>query len=536
MTQLFRAAAPFAVPGTIARARGTTPDPRRQRRRHQPRCFAGAAALLCVGVLAGCADQLTSVPPPGIRGPALATASGYEQQYVVPYHPNSATDGSDDFPWTQSSITVPRAGRYRLRVQGSISSTVNPVFPNVCGGNAGIPTAEPTGTYGPMGKLIADVGNVMQVRVYTGQLPYSRFNQGFGFTTVDAQTMETVVTLPAGASLWTMFSGYSAWTWCGQYYPHYLFSGTHTLTATELAGATLECKGANGDTIVERGQAMRCALRSESPFRVLSRRAIGTGFTISEQPLTSHAAGTEHVWEGPAAASTQVQMVAEITEGGTTRQNTYTASFTVRPRTWPKLHLDPPVVTIGLRGAMTAYPNGTWGNGGPDMDQATLNAIPVTRPAAGPNTGVAFLTNPWPGVEFSIFLHPAMYNNPGNPTSPSQQWHVDQNGVGSGNCTQSLFAIMVPFAERHEGSTQASNSHFGITQNWYNNNNFEQNLEQIYKQTPRDVDVRKAAYDEFVRVHNTGTYNALHATFDAAETPAFMAAIGCTMDFNPGDP
>lgn len=496
---------------------------------------AALAALVGLPTLAGCADQLTSATPPGIHGPALATSPGYQQQYVVPYQPNSATDGADDFPWTQSSITVPRAGKYRLRVQGSIAVTVNPVFPNVCGGDVGIPSSEPTGTYGPMGKFISGVGNVMQVRVYTAQLPYSRFTQGFGFTTVDAQTMETEVSLPAGASLWTMFSGYSAWTWCGEYYPHYLFSGTHTLTVTELAGATLECKGANGDTIVERGQTVRCALRSENPFKVLTRRATGTGFVVSESPGTSHAAGTEHVWEGPAVATSQVQMVAEITESGTTQQKTFSARFTVRPRDWPKLHLDPPVVTIGLRGPMTAYPNGVWGNGGPDMNQATLNAIPVTHPAAGPNTGVAFLTNPWPGVEFSIFLHPAMYNNPGS-TSPSQKWHADQNGVGSGNCTQSLFGIMVPFAERHEGATQAANSHFGITQNWYNNNNFEQDLEQIYKQSPRDVDVRRAAYDEFVRLHNTGTYNSLHAAFDATETPAFMAAIGCTMDFNLGDP
>lgn len=533
MTQLFRAAAPAAVPGTTARACGTTPIPHGLARGPLPRCVARATSLLALAGLAGCADTLTeparSAPPPRIA----ASGSEFQAQYSIPIAPTSYKSA---LPWTSTGIVVPRTGKYRLRVQGMVTSAANPAYPGTCIG-AGSPDPDDIGSWGPPGKN-PEFGTSSELRVSVFTQAVSSGHPGFNYNTIDPATVETEQQLQAGSTVWVARNELSGYVYCGAGTETgmYVLSGSQILTVTELPPATLECKGANGDTLVERGQTVRCALRSRNSFRVLTRRASGTGFVVAEAPGTSHAAGTEHVWEGPAVATSQVEMVAEITENGTTTQGTYTASFTVKPRVWPKLHLDPPVVTIGLRGPMTPYPNGVWGNGGPDMNQATLNAIPVTRPAAGPNTGVAFLTNPWPGVEFTIFLHPAMYNNPGTPASPSQQWHVDQNGVGSGSCTQSLFAIMAPFAERHEGVTQAANSHFGITQTWYNNNNFEQDLEQIYKQSPRDVDVRRAAYNEFTRLHNTGTYNSLHATFDAAETPAFMAAIGCSMDFNLGDP
>jgi hypothetical protein len=462
------------------------------------------------------------------------STTGYTGQYTVPYHPNSHITGSDDTPWTQSSITVPRAGRYRLRVQGSITSTLNPVFP-VCSGTGGIPPSEPTGTFGPMGRRLSS-GDVMQVRVYTGQLPYSAFNQGFGFTAIDAQTMEAEVTLAAGASLWTMYSGWKAWTWCGGvYYPHYLFSGTHTLTVTELAGATLECKGPDGSTTVERGQTVRCVLRSEGQFRVLTRRATATGLTLAESPGTSHAAGTEHVWEGPAVASTQVEMVAEITQGGTTEQKTLSASFTIKPRDWPRLTLSAPSVTVGLRGRMQAYPsNGVLGNARPFIPVATMNALPVTRPATGPNTGLAFLKDPLPAVSHSIYIHPALTNSPSTPPTPAQTWRMDQDGSPSGTCTQSMFGILTPFVNRHEGVTQASNSHWGITARFYRDTDVEQRFEELTGNVTEEV-LRRSAGTLFASVHNTGAHKTQQDAFDTSDYATINTALGCLVDNNPSD-
>jgi hypothetical protein len=287
---------------------------------------------------------------------------------------------------------------------------------------------------------------------------------------------------------------------------------------------------------VERGQSVRCAMTPDKPYRVVSRRATGSGFTIEETPGSSHGANTEFVWEGPAVATSRVRVVLQVTnDNGSTEQKTYNADFRVQERNWPKLQLNAPSVTIGLRGNMTAYPaNGVMGNARPEMNVGAVNAMPVTRPTAGPNTGLAFLTNPWPAVDHTIFLHPAMYNNPTTPPTPSQVWHVDQNGQGSGTCTQAMFAILEPFASRHEGVTQASNSHWGITQRFYQNSDSEQRLERIFRNTADAGVVRQAAYDEWVRLHS-GTHQNQQAAFDAAEYPALAAAIGCTLDNNPND-
>ena len=288
---------------------------------------------------------------------------------------------------------------------------------------------------------------------------------------------------------------------------------------------------------VERGQNVRCAMTPDKPYTVVSRRATGSGFTITETPGTSHAANTEFVWEGPAVADTRVRVVLTVTEAnGSTQSKTYNADFDVRARDWPKLTLNAPQVTRGLRGTMTAYPaNGVMGNARPEMNIATVNAIPVTRPAAGPNIGLSFMTNPWPAVDHTIFLHPAMYNDPANPTSPSQIWHADQNGTPAGTCTQAMFGILEPFASRHEGATQAANSHWGITQRFYQNSNSEQRLEEIFRNTADPGVVRQAAYDEWVRLHS-GTHASQQQAFDGTEYPLLAAAIGCIVDNNPNNP
>lgn len=288
---------------------------------------------------------------------------------------------------------------------------------------------------------------------------------------------------------------------------------------------------------VERGQTVRCAMTPDKPYTVVSRRATGSGFTIQETPGTAHAANTEFVWEGTAVADTRVRVVLQVTESnGSTQNKTYNADYDVRDRDWPKLTLNAPQVTVGLRGTMQAYPaNGVMGNARPEMNIAALNVVPVTRPLTGPNIGLMFLTNPWPAVDHTIFLHPAMYNNPGNPTSPSQIWHADQNGTPGGTCTQAMFGILEPFAQRHEGATQAANSHWGITRAFYQNSNSEQRLEKIYRATTDAGVVRQAAYDEWVRLHS-GTHDSQQQAFDGTEYPALSAAIGCTLDNNPNNP
>lgn len=288
---------------------------------------------------------------------------------------------------------------------------------------------------------------------------------------------------------------------------------------------------------VERGQTVRCAMTPDKAHTVVSRRATGRGFTIEETPGTSHAANTEFVWEGRAVADTRVRVVLRVAEdNGSTQNKTYNADFRVTERDWPKLTLNAPQVTIGLRETMTPYPgNGVMGNARPEMNLPALNVVPVTRPTTGPNIGLMFLTNPWPAVDHTIFLHPALYNNPATPPSDPQVWHADQNGTPGGTCTQAVFGILEPAVRRHEGTTQAANSHWGITQRFYQNSDSEQRLEEIYRQTTDAGVVRQAAYDEWLRLHR-GTHASQQAAFDATDTPAIINSLGCTLDFNRNNP
>jgi hypothetical protein len=90
------------------------------------------------------------------------------------------------------------------------------------------------------------------------------------------------------------------------------------------------------------------------------------------------------------------------------------------------------------------------------------------------------------------------------------------------------------FVERHEGVTQASNSHWGITSRFYLNSNAEQRLERLYRQADAYA-LRADAFTEFVNLHNTSSHAQQHASFDQAEYPVLWNSIGCNPDNNPND-
>jgi hypothetical protein len=487
---------------------------------------AALAVLVAAGLAAeACADAPTGASPSPAPFRAEATGETVIGTWSIPISEVS-------LGWTNTGIVAPHDARYRLRVTGTVTVTLNPALLPTC------PMARVDssylGTWGPVG-ISAD-GSSNGLRVRTTATPP---RPEFPWTKVDATTIESVVDLKAGSSVYVARDNVGASTTCdggATYIEQFLLTASQSITVSEMVpppDADLTCKGAGGETPVERGAIVRCVFHSRTkPFTVLTERATGKGFTVAESPNVSQGAGTDWVWEGPAVANTHVQM--QVNLGG--EQKTFSADFAVKPRDWPRLKLAAPIVKHELRPPLRPYPDGHWGNFGADMNQATLNAIPVTHPATGPNAGVAFLTNPWPEVESTIYLHPAMYDDPAHPNVPWQQWHADQNGKGSGTCTQAVFAYMVPFAERHEGVTEAPNSHWGITQHLYDTNDYEQRLEEVYSQTDRDVVVRSAAYDVFVHLHDqTSVWSAQQAAFDKAEYPLFESGLGCTLDYNLND-
>jgi hypothetical protein len=531
MTQLFRAAAPFVVPGARA---GGRPQPisGHRARRHRFTRVAPVAALLAIAGLAGCTDALTDAParlPAALATPRTAVSgSEFQETFPIPIAPNSLI-GTSTFPWTNTGITVPRAGKYRIRVQGTVTVTKHPDYPGPC--PAGVLT-QFLGEWGPMGR--PDLGTHLRVAFYKE----AAVDWGYSWTQVDATTIETEQELPANTPIWVARQGLGAEVKCSAHpapIPMFAFTSNQVLTVTEIGEPKLECKGADGENPVERAKTVRCTITPDKQYKVLSRRATGKEFTVAETPeATVHPADAPYVWEGPAVADSRVSMVLELTgDDGSVEQKTYTADFQIRARDWPKLTLSDPIVTHDIRDRMSSYPHGVWGNFGGDMNQATMNAVKVVSAPSGPNTGLMYMPDPWPAVESTIYMHPAMYNE----TPDGQAWYGDQNGAGTGTCGPALFAYMVPFAERHEGVTKAPNSHWGIAHDMYQNSDFEQKLEEVYRQTTRASAVRQAAYDVFVSLHDDASdLGKRQAAFDATEYPLFTAGMGCTMDFNRSDP
>ncbi len=518
MTQLFRAAAPHVVPGSPAEGRTSKPGSR----------FARAASLLAIAGLAGCADVLTEPAPQPFAAPRMSEAT-VVGQYTIPTAPSSL-GGTSAVPWTNTGITVPRAGKYRIRVQGAINVTKHPSFPGQC-------TQQPLltqflGDWGPQGR--PELGLFLRVGVYN-QAAGNDF--GYPVRIIDATTIETEQQLEASTPIWVVRRALGAQIICptptSPPIPMFALAGSQVVTVTEVPG--LECKGTDGRTEIERAQTVRCSITPDKPYKVKSRRATGTGFTNSAEPDSSFPANTPYVWEGPAVTNTQVQMVIETTEDTGPRQTTHTADFTVRARDWPKLQLAAPTVTVGISGSLQLYPgNKVLGNARPFIPPATLNALPVTRPAAGPNMGLSFLTDPLPTISHSIHIHPGLYNNPATPTSPDQQWRRDQDGVGSGNCTSSVFGDLRRTIERHEGVTQANNSHWGITARFFRDHEPEQRIEEVFKNGD-EAALRQDVRAAWLRQITTGPHKTQQTAFDVSDYAQIDAALGCALDYNLSD-
>lgn len=287
---------------------------------------------------------------------------------------------------------------------------------------------------------------------------------------------------------------------------------------------------------VMRGQTVRCSLTARRPFKVLRQWSKVKGFNrIEETPNAEYPAGGLHVWEGPAMTNSSVSMEVETRSGdGSTKKSTASAKIDVIPRSWPAPQLNPPQKVIGLREGMRDYPdNKLFGNAGPVLPTMKLFAIPVLRAPSGPNKGLAILADPLPAVEYSIYLHPALYNRPGA-GDMAQHWHEDQNGQGSGTCTQAVFSTLTPEAERHEGVTMAPDSHWGITNDFYQTSNIQEKIEQLVTDRS-DRELHELAYNTFAKLHTTGTHKKRQTEFDNKDRPAIYNKLQCTLDYNPKD-
>lgn len=534
MTQLFRAAAPFVVLGTTNARRRTKPVPHCRARRRLSTCFARITTLLAIAGLAGCADTLTDTAKQPLPAPQMAVSgANVVGEYTIPTAPSSL-NGTSAVPWSFTGITVPRTGKYRIRVHGAVTVIQHPTFPGLC-------TQQPLltqflGDWGPMGR--PELGLFLRVGIYT-QAPANTAEFGFPVREIDATTIETEQQLEASTPIWVVRRAMGAQIICptptSPPIPMFALSGSQRVTVTEIPG--LECKGPDGNTEIVRGQTVRCTITPDKPYKVLSRRAAGTGFTIPEEPGTSHAANTQYVWEGPAVANTQVQMLIETSEEGGPKQTPHSAAFTVRARDWPKLQLAAPVVEVRLGRSLPVYPaaNKALGSALAFLPQETWNTLPVTRSTQGPNAGLSFLTSPLPTVSHSIYIHPGLHRTPATPEPPHQQWYLDQDGSGEDDCTSSVFPVLRREINRHEGSTQATQSHWGVASRYYRGSEAEQRFEEVYRNGTEE-ELRTQARSVWSTLHGTGSeYRRLQDGFDAVDRPKVNDLLGCILDYTPGD-
>lgn len=295
----------------------------------------------------------------------------------------------------------------------------------------------------------------------------------------------------------------------------------------EVRSGYIECTPS-----VQRGNEVRCEMAPGVGYTVIRRRARGQGFDIDEYPNTSHRNVHKYIWRGPAVANTRVDITIEYSEGERKRQRTYSTRFRVTPREWPELQLQAPQTVVGLRGAMRPYPtNGLLGTSAPAVAGLTFATLRTETVTDGPNAGLSFIRDPLPEIPYLIYIHPGLY---GAPPPGAQQWYADQNGSGSGTCTASVFAILLPEILRHEGVTQEDESHYGITRTFYRVREPHLEMEAVYQQGDA-TSVRIRAAQRWVELHESGWHRARQDAFDNADLPRIAQRLGCTLDLNPND-
>jgi len=290
---------------------------------------------------------------------------------------------------------------------------------------------------------------------------------------------------------------------------------------------------------VIRGDSIHCksSLTFAEPYTVIRRTAKSSELTVTDLTSESHQAGDTNVWAGPAVSTSDVTVEVRLTNGQTLTNQT-PARFEVQARNWAVWKLATlrgPLIKVEAPW-MIEYPQPDTGNFGlffidwQKFDDPV--ATPTIRTTGGPNKGLVYLRDNLKVAGYTVYTHPAMY--PPTKTTPegSKIWYKDQNGRGSGTCTSSNIAFLASEVERHEGTTKADNSHFGVANDQFALLQPQLLLEKQFSQADEST-FRQQVFDTLGAFLNTGPYDAAHNRFDATDVPRVMAALGCTLDYNP---
>lgn len=307
-------------------------------------------------------------------------------------------------------------------------------------------------------------------------------------------------------------------------------------------GVHVECKQSDP----HRGKTVRCTTTvvPAQPYTVIRRVAKGKGFQTIDEARTEHAAGEADVWEGTAVASSDVRVTIEVNSDGQVKQmtNKTPAHFEVQARVWADWKL----TTLALRmfvlvpGYIAPYAVPGTDLGVFQLVTPDSASITLDRASDGPNDGLAYIKDPIQVTDYMVGLYPGLQPPP-NPEPPSSSpdyrawygWYDDQNGVGSGTCAAADLVTLLNNVDRHEGTTMASNSHFGVANNQFTTLHPQTALEALYTQKS-DAELRKSIDKAVTKFVNGGPYNKAQRQFDKNDTKNVFN-IGCTLDFNAVD-
>ena len=290
-----------------------------------------------------------------------------------------------------------------------------------------------------------------------------------------------------------------------------------------------------------RGQPVTCTttVTPTQPFTIIRRAATGFLLYVEDTTRSSYLAGQSDPWQGPAIASSSVEVEVEITaqSGGTVRIRNTPASFAVTPRSWPVWALQYPASLASLEyviqaGIFDPYPiTGLFGGFllSPVLDS---NVVTLQPAVTGPNQGYTILQNPLI-LKYRVYIHPAL-----DPVEAANQlplfpqplaWYNDQNNLGSGTCTAGDIAVLKTNVIRHEGGTGSSQSHFGIANQQFPILRPDQLLERTYAKG-NDQAFRQVVFAQIKQFGALGgAYKTAQKAFDSADS-ASVYPSNCVLD------
>lgn len=287
-----------------------------------------------------------------------------------------------------------------------------------------------------------------------------------------------------------------------------------------------------------RGEEVDCktTMATPVPFVIIRRTARGDQYSVEDPTRIVYAAGASDSWHGTAVTSARVVVEVELQSGAspTRLKSAEPAGYTVQARSWNPWQLTTlRQRLVQLIPPMTEYLVAKSTLGVFEPDAPNVLETDVGRAESGPNKGFAFLRNPVDITSYVVGIYPGLVPPQASTPAGAAAWYTDQNGIGSGNCLASNVGTLLANVDRHEGTTQAPNSHFGVANTQFASLRPDRLFERIVTQGS-DAQLYALVERTFSDFIVKGTYKAAQKAFDVQDTPN-VNAIGCTLDLNPTD-